>query len=129
MTTALETKLLPKAHAAVKKYGTTATFTLYPSATVDTDTSEVNLGSPTTHSVYITPPEPLETKFSADGAMVQEDGIRFNVSSGALTSDALSFTPAIGQSVTVRGLAYRVRSVNSIVSGDLVALYEIEAVA
>lgn len=127
MTTALEAKLLPKAHAAVKKYGTTAAFTLYPSAVTNTDDSEVTLGAPQVHTVCITPPEAIETEFAPDGSAIEEEAIKFFVSSGALTSEAIAFTPAIGQSVTVRGRAYRVRKVNAVASGDQIALYDVEA--
>lgn len=127
MTTALESKLLPKSHAAVKKYGTTATFTLYPSAVVDTDTSEVNLGAPQVHTVRITPPEGLSAEFAPDGSLVEEEGVSFFVSTGALTSEAITFTPAISQIVTVRGREYRARVVEAVVSGDEVALYRVEA--
>lgn len=127
MTTPLETRVLPKVAATVKKYGTLATFTLYLSATSDADSSSVNLGAATVYQRYITPPEDLEAVFVGDGSMVQREGVKFELPSGALTSDPIPFTPTLGLRCQVRGRDYRATKVKTIPSGDHVALYEIEA--
>ncbi len=127
MTTALETRVLPKAFAAVKKYGTTATFTLYPDAVADTDESNVELGNPVVHTVRITPPDALAESFSDDGKLVLSSGVKFQLMTGALTSEPIAFVPEPGQVCTVAGKQYRVRKADAVPSGDQVAYYEIEA--
>lgn len=127
MTTTLEAEALPEAYEAVKEFGTTATFTLYPSAVTNTDDSEVTLGAPTSHVVRIIPPDSLAAEFDAEGNLTLAEGVAFTVMSGALTAEEISFVPAVGQHCTVRGKEYRVRSVHTEVSGDHVAYYEVEA--
>lgn len=127
MTTVLEPRLLPKAFAAVKKYGTTATFTLYPSATVDTDASDVTLGAPVTKTVRITPPDAVEARFAADGSLELSEGVAFQLMTGELTSETIDFVPAPGQRCTVRGKEYVVRTADAVPSGDLIAYYDVEA--
>lgn len=127
MSTPLELEALPEAFEAVKENGTTATFTLYPSAVTNTDDSEVTLGAPVEHVVRIIPPDDLSAEFAADGSLVLSEGVSFAVMSGALTSEPIAFVPAPGQHCTVRGKPYRVRSVRPEISGDHVAYYEVEA--
>ena len=127
MTTALEVEALPEAYEAVKAYGTTATFTLYPDAVSDDVESEVDLGTPTPHVVRIIPPEVLEAKLSEDGSQVEEAGVRFDMMTGALTSEPIAFVPKIGDRVTVEGEEYRVRSVTPEITGHHVGYYTIEA--
>jgi len=127
MTTATEARLLPKVPVLAKKYGTLATFTLYPSATSDTDESTVSLGAPTVYQRYITPPADLEAELAEDASEVESEGVRFFLPSGALTSDPLPFTPTLGLRCTVRGKDYRVRKVEAKPSGDQVAGYSLEA--
>lgn len=127
MSTALELEVLPEAYQAVKDYGTTATFTLYPSATSDEVESEVTLGASVTHVVRIVPPDVLESKLSEDGSQLESEGVQFDMMTGALTAEAISFTPALGDRVAVAGKNYRVRSVRPEISGDHVAYYTIEA--
>lgn len=127
MSTAIELEALPEAYQAVKDYGTTATFTLYPSATSDEVDSEVDLGAPQVHTVRIIPPDMLESSFSEDGSQLENEGVRFDMMTGALTAEAISFVPSIGDRVAVAGKNYRVRSVSPEISGHHVAYYTIEA--
>ena len=127
MSTALELDVLPEAFEAVKAYGTTATFTLYPNATTDEVESSVTLGAPEVHVVRIVPPDLLESKFAEDGSLVDSGGVRFDMMTGALTDEPIGFVPKIGDRVSVAGEDYRVRSVRPEISGDHVAYYTIEA--
>lgn len=127
MTTALEARVLPKIPVRVKTYGTLATFTLYSAATVDTDASSVTLGAPTVYQRYVTPPTDLAATFDGAGNMVEKQGVRFFLPSGALTSDPLPFTPELGLRCTVRGKAYRATLVDPKPTGDQLAGYFVEA--
>lgn len=127
MTTVAEAKALPKAYAAIKKYGARAQFTIYGSVVVDTDESTVDQSSPVVHEVYVTPPEPLQEKYADDGSLIENAGLSFYVGTGALTSEPISFTPDLGQKVSFRSRDYVVRAVEPVVSGDHVPFYRVEA--
>lgn len=127
MTTALESRVLPKVPVLVQKYGTLAEFTLYAGAIVDTDNSTVAPGAPTIYQRYITPPQDLVAKFADDGSVTEREGVRFFLPSGATTADPLPFTPTLGLHCTVRSRAYRVTLVQQLATGDQLAGYMLEA--
>lgn len=125
--TALEQEALPEAYEAAKAYGSRAIWTKYPAAVVDEDASSVDLGSPQNYDVVILPPDELSEQFDADGNLVERAGVRFDLMTGALTAEAIAFTPALGDFCTVNGVQRRVRSLNAELTGDYVAYYTVEA--
>ena len=127
MTTELEAELLPEVLELVKEFGTTATFTLYPSATSDTDASTVTLGAATVYTPKVTPPEDLDEEYAPDGSVTKNKGVKFYVPSGALTAEPLGFVPAVGQRVNIRSVDWRVDRVEVVSTGDEVWLYLVEA--
>lgn len=127
MTTALELDVLPDAWEAVKAYGTTAVFTLYPNESTDEVESTVALGTPVTHTVRITPPDELSAELAEDGSQVEGAGLKFDLFTGALTPEEIAFVPAIGQRITIGGQPYRVRKLNAERSGDHIVYYTVEA--
>lgn len=126
MTTALDARLAPKVVQIVGTYGTLATFTEYPAASVNTDDSIVTQGSPTTYERKVTPPKKLR-RWSPDGAMVETEAVEFYLPTGEGTSSPVGFTPALGGRVTVSGVVRRITAIDRIASGDLTLLYRIEA--
>jgi hypothetical protein len=127
VTTALEQEALPELYAEAKLYCPRATFTLYPNAAADAVESEVDLGASVTHEVVTLPPDILEARMDEDGSQIENEGIAFDMLTGAATAEAITFVPAIGQLVTFRGVQYFVRKVQGDVTGDHIGSYSIEA--
>lgn len=125
MTTSLELRWLPIAYAKAKPLCTRLVFQLYPSLTVDSDESVVTPGTVQSHTVVATPPKPLEALTSPDGITVER--IEFTLFTGVLTSEAITFVPAVGQKCVWNSREWFVRVANAKASGDEIVAYAIEA--
>lgn len=119
MTTALDTKFLPKVYAAINKYGVSATFTVQSGNTYDPTTGAAVITS-TTVVVKATPPAAYNRKL-VDGNL-----IRVSDAYTLIAGQGLTFTPVQGQLVTLSGIAWTVLVVTPLLSGDSVAAYQLQ---
>ena len=115
--TVLDDKLVPKAKELLDKFGKSATFSVSGFSQYDPNTGEVTVGTPTTYTVKVTPPSPFDKNYQPGGTTEASDLRVYLAASG------LSFTPSNGQKVVFDSESYNVIAVETIFSGDSVALY------
>lgn len=119
MATSLDTRLVPRIKTLVEKYGLPATF-VTQSETYDPATGVTTLGSPTNHSVTVTPPAPYRRGYVPGSDVPGED------LEALLYASGLAFTPAAGQKATVDGQTFRVVSVSPLYTGEQVGAYVLQ---
>ena len=100
----------------VQSVGVAATFTTNTSNIYDPTTGNTTAVTGTA-SVYVTPPFPA-TRYE-DGSMVEA-----NTMVSYFAASGLTFTPALGQKVTVAGKDWVVTALNTYYVGDSIGLYE-----
>lgn len=118
MTTPLDRKLVPAALKLLAKYGVAATFTVY--AEVANESTGTVTRTPTVYTgIKVSPPSRMRRM--SGGVTQQTESLSI-----VFAASGLAFTPAIGMDVAVLGNpTYRCTEVNTISSGDSVAIYEV----
>jgi hypothetical protein len=118
MTTALDSRLVPRVLAIIDRVGTNATFKVINSGpTYSHSSRQVTQG--TTDVVRKVSP-PMARKFYGESDVTRmEETVIYVAASG------LSFTPIRGQQVEVASTKYRIENVVELRSGDDVAAYEL----
>jgi hypothetical protein len=118
MATELDLTLPIDIRELIAQFGKAVTFTAKPTGHVPS-TGAVSATTPTSYSAVVTPPGPVARRLSADSLAVEADA------GCMLAADGLTFTPAVGWTVTIDGVSWLVVSVESIYVGDLVGAYAI----
>ena len=122
--TALDDKLVPTAKNRIEKFGKVVVFKVRSAKSYDTATG---VGSKTEAdvTVKVTPPTPYINKLSSND-LIREGDMQISFSPTALdevTGVAISFTPENGMIVVLDSATWKVVNVNSIYSGDSIALW------
>jgi hypothetical protein len=115
----LDSVMVPLAKKLVGDFGHTVTYkaitkTFAPGTGVTTNTTTSYTG------VVITPPEPYKQN------RINETTIKTGDVMTSVSQSAISFTPQIGDAVTLNGADWEVVAVNWVYSGEQVALYELQ---
>ncbi len=117
--TALDIKLLPKVLSIIEKVGKEAVFSIY-SEEYDPTTGENVQGSAWVFTEKIIPPYPYESKL-VDGDLIRDGDMR-----SGIAGSGIEFTPKEGIIVEFDSQIWKIVKVNSIYSGERVALYELQ---
>lgn len=115
--TELDDALVPVALELLTDFGASATFTV-DAGTYDRTTGDVTSNT-TDYTANISPPFPAEERY-VNGDTVRESDLQCVVA-----ASGLQFTPAMGIVVTFKSQKYRVTRVNTVRSGEQVAIYEL----
>lgn len=115
---ALDSVFRPLAVQLINAFGTTATW--IKTAETFSATTGQTTRTETTYSVVVSPPEPYDTR-RVDGSVIQVGD-----ATCLLQGAALSFTPEIGDLITILSTRWQVIGVNPIVSGEQIAAYELQ---
>lgn len=124
MTTVLDDILVPKAKDLIDRFGKVATFKVQSSETYDTATG-ITGETETEVSVKVTPPSPYNDRL-VDNDLIRAGDMQIAFAPTALdetTGVAISFTPENGMKVVLDSATWKVERVNSVYSGDSIALY------
>lgn len=120
MTTALDTKLVPKVLALLARLGATATLKTKTAAEYDPTLTSQAIPTGTPDAVKITPPE-IRRAHAIAGAGHELRLLTFVAASGLTT------VPVAGKSLlTIGARTYIITAVGDIYTGDEIALYELE---
>lgn len=117
--TRLDIRLIPKVKLLIEKYGKTvtiqrATYTYDPSTLTNTPTPLTDV------EIKVTPPENYSST-EVDGDLIQADDLRV-----WLPSKDLDWTPAPNMHVVMDGKTFRIVQVETIYTGELIALYGLQ---
>jgi hypothetical protein len=120
MTTALDTKLVPKALALINKFGTNATFTVSIGGTYSPATGKVSGTSTEDKIQKVSPPSRFD-KSLVDGELIKATDLLV-----VLAASGLTFTPEQSMKVTLDTRVYTIVDVWPVMSGDKVAIYKLQ---
>lgn len=115
--TELDDALVPVALELLTDLGASATFTV-DGGTYNRTTGDFT-SSPTDYTANISPPFPAQEKY-VNGDTVRESDLMCVVA-----ASGLQFTPDVGLVVTFKSQKYRITRVNTIRSGEQVAIYQL----
>ena len=113
--------LVSKVTDTIARYGVAAVFKTYATTVYDEETGKTTLGTATSHTVTVTPP-------NADGGVVKRfggvDGVKESALFALVAASGLTFTPDVGQEFVWDGKTWTVTWVNPIRSKDGVLAYQ-----
>lgn len=122
MTTALDSRLVPKVLRIVNKYGATATLTQHESTGYNPDVATQPAATeddPAPESIKCVPPE--ITRTLGDELASVNTRLRSYIAASGLTQ-----TPTAGKTLlTIGSNVYRITEVNPVYTGDQIALWEL----
>lgn len=122
--TALDDKLVPKAKELIDKFGKVVVFKVRSSKSYDTATL-VASKTETDVSVKVTPPSPYNARL-VDNDLIRDGDMQIAFSPTAIdetTRVAITFTPEEGMIVVVDSANWKIVRINSIYSGESIALW------
>jgi hypothetical protein len=120
MSTALDTTLVPKVQSIINDYGKTITVEVPGLSEYDADSGSVIESGVVTYSVKGTPPENFTSRW-IDGDLVKDGDTQVSIA-----ASGLSFTPVNGQTVTIDTDHWKVVRVQTVYTGDDIALYTLQ---
>ena len=119
MATVLDVKLVLKTLALVEKYGTLAAFSVLTPGTYNPATRETTATAIQPYSRNVTPPTSFKTEF-IDGTTVKAGDLWSLVAASGLAA-----TPTIGSLVTINSVQYVIQGIETFMSGDQIAAYQL----
>jgi len=120
VSTALDTTLVPKVKSIIDTYGKTISFVVPGLNEYDADSGSVIESGVVTHSVKSTPPENYSSRWVA-GEIIKEGDTQVSIAASGLL-----FTPVNGLVVTIDGENWKAIRVQSMYTGDDIALYSLQ---
>lgn len=120
MATALDLQIGPAVLAVIARVGKVVTWTVKSGGTKNPTAGTVDGVTTTNYTVKCSPPSAYEQRY-VDGKLIQQGDAKL-----ILAGQGLAFTPALGQSVTIDGVVWRVLGVDPIYSGELIAAWKVQ---
>lgn len=118
--TPLDAKLVPKAHALLKKFGKSVDFSKADTPVYDPVTMATTNSGTLTQTAKISPPEKY-SDFYIDGTTIKAGDAHCYVS-----PVGLDWIPKQGNSVEIDGAKFEIIRCSPIYTGEKVALYELQ---
>ncbi len=118
--TRLDDRLVPKVKDLIDRLGKSATVTTEDDKTYDSGTGKTANTGTTIHTIKISPPAPYNKNY--DGASIVKVGDQRTF----VAAKDLTFTPEPGLLLKVDSDEWRMVSINTLRSGELIAAYEIQ---
>ena len=125
MVTELDVSLPGKFKPVIEKYGKMVTFVTYPDRVENNSDSSVNLGTPVSYSLKVSPPNDVMVKLSSDGTGVEESAQEIVLLTGNGTDWPIAFVPEIGMPVQFDSKSPLIVRVDELYSGELIVAYHI----
>ncbi len=119
MPTALDTRLAAIVVSTINRYGKSVTFTVTSGGTPNVTAGTIDGATSTDYTVKATPPYPVTEAYTLRDVTTEA------TSACLIAASGLAFAPAVGQTVTIDTVAWRVVSASAIYSGELVCAWEL----
>lgn len=126
MTTALDTRLIPKIATIIAAKGKLVSFEVETGGTLNQLTGVPTAGTTTTYAVRVSPPSTPQGSRSAFASELARDSL---ASSGALefyiAAQGLLFTPTKGVTVVIDAVDWKIEAIQPIRTGDEIGAYRV----
>jgi len=118
MVTEFDNEMVPEAQAILDEFGMDVILT-YETGTYDAATGSVSTPAPTTETVKMSPPVPIEMKY-VDGDVIKHGDVE-----AYLAAQDLVNTPRNGMKVTIKGEVFQAVEASPLYSGELIAAWKL----